>query len=285
MTPDVYTTLDRERIDVLDHGFVRLVETWGSDEQIIRSARMSTQKGFEGWGPKPVKATCMKCGPVPVEEIRLDTDDVHEYIHVDWRRPCGAPCDVENGPGDEKLLRYLYENKHSTPFEFAGATFEIQAPIVVFREWHRHRVPFGYSEMSARYAPLPDQHYTPTVERLLMVNTATKQATPIAGAEQLSMQSALEWLAELAVLYEHSERVYQSGLRRGVAKECARFATLVSRYSRMRATGNLRGWLNFLSLREPTNAQWEIRQFAEIVSKLLASKFPRTHALYVERRS
>src|SRR5690606_23323400 len=99
---------------VLDHGYVRLVEAWGSDERIIEAARMSTGKGFLGWGPK------------------------------------------EDGkPGDEKLLRYLWEHKHATPFEMAGLVVEVQAPIFVFREWHRHRTQ-SFSELSARYVPMPD---------------------------------------------------------------------------------------------------------------------------------
>ena len=39
-------------IKVLDHGYVRLVTKWGSDEGIIETARVSTNKGFLGWGPK-----------------------------------------------------------------------------------------------------------------------------------------------------------------------------------------------------------------------------------------
>jgi hypothetical protein len=41
---------------VLDHGYVELVESWGSDERIVEAARMSTAKGFLGWGPK-----CSNC--------------------------------------------------------------------------------------------------------------------------------------------------------------------------------------------------------------------------------
>jgi hypothetical protein len=47
-----------EQVRVLDHGYVRLVETWGSDERIIEAARMSTAKGFEGWG----RSVCVRCG-------------------------------------------------------------------------------------------------------------------------------------------------------------------------------------------------------------------------------
>lgn len=232
-----------EKKQVLDHGYCVLVESWGSDERIVEAARMSTGKGFQGWG-------------------------------------------MAEKPGDEKLLKYLWENKHGTPFEMAGMTVEIQAPIVVFREWHRHRT-MSYNEMSARYSPLPDVNYVPSVERCVVVSGANKQAGAIAGAEQLTHESALEWLAELAEVYEHAERVYQSGLRRGVPKEVARLPVPVGRYSRMRASANLRNWLAFLTLRSdyvPSGraAQYEIRQFANAVGDLIAEAFPRTWALFAQ---
>lgn len=76
---------------------------------------------------------------------------------------------------------------------------------------------------------------------------------------------------------------YQDGLRRGVPKELARLPIAVGRYSRMRATGNLRGWLAFLALRETPGAQYEIRVFANAVHAALAEKFPRTLDLFGER--
>lgn len=85
-----------DRIEILDKGYVKLVETWGSDERVIEAARMSTGKGFNGWG-------------TPEE------------------------------PKDEKLLKFLWDNHHHTPFEMAGMVIEVRAPIFVFREWHRHR--------------------------------------------------------------------------------------------------------------------------------------------------
>lgn len=38
------------KIKILDHGYVQLVEIWGSDERVVEAARMSTGKGFNGWG-------------------------------------------------------------------------------------------------------------------------------------------------------------------------------------------------------------------------------------------
>jgi thymidylate synthase (FAD) len=261
---------------VLDHGYTEHIESWGSDERIVEAARMSTAKGFMGWGPK-----CRTCGDSldAPERPCPNASPGRELVDV------GRGGHVFDAPGDEKLLRYLYENKHSTPFEMAGMTIEVQAPIMVFREWHRHRTQ-SYSELSARYTPMPDVNYVPTVDRLLLFADGTnKQAGTIKGAETLTLESALEWLAALADVYEHAERVYQDGLKRGVPKELARLPVPVGRFSRMRASANLRNWLGFLTLRSAPNAQWEIRKYAEQVGTYIAQAFPRTWQLFSERRS
>ncbi len=227
-------------MNVLDHGYVRFIESWGSDESIIEAARMSTNKGFLGWGP-----------------------------------------DADGKAGDEKLLKYLYENNHATPFEMGGMIIEVQAPIFVFREWHRHRTQ-SYNEMSARYTPLPDLNYIPTVERL-MVNAGgtNKQAGTISGAEVMTVEKAVAFRQGLTQSYEASEELYQWALQAGIPKELARVHLPVGRYSRMRASANLRNWLAFLTLRKASGAQYEIRQYAEAVGELIALRFPRTWELFL----
>lgn len=181
---------------------------------------------------------------------------------------------------DEKLLAYLYKNSHLTPFEMAGAVFEVKAPIMVFREWHRHRVPFGYNEMSGRYTPLPNENYIPTVERLLMNSKTNKQAGTIEGSAKLTAETAEVFRKMLARMYAGGEDFYQYALADGVPKELARINLPVGRYSKMRATGNLRGWLAFLTLRMAPNAQYEIRQYANAVAEMLRELFPRTMELF-----
>lgn len=185
-------------------------------------------------------------------------------------------------PGDEKLLRYLYEHKHATPFEMAGMVIEVQAPIFVFREWHRHRTQ-SYNEMSARYTPLPDLNYVPSMERLLLgLDGSNKQAGVIRGAPRLTPEVAEEFRVRLMSLYEAQEDFYQWALGVGVPKELARIDLPVGRYSRMRASANLRNWLAFLTLRTAPNAQWEIRQFAAEVARLVGRLYPRTYELFLE---
>jgi len=181
---------------------------------------------------------------------------------------------------DAKLLRFLYTNKHMTPFEMAGAVIEVKAPIFVFREWHRHRTQ-SYNEMSARYIPLPDENYVPTVARLRVSGGANKQAQGVADLA-ITCEAARDWIARLEALYTCCQAVYEDGLKLGVPKELARLSVPVARYSRMRASANLRNWMQFLALRMAPNAQWEIRQYANAVASLLEQTFPRTMALFRE---
>ena len=224
-------------MQILDNGYIKLIETWGSDESIIEAARMSTNKGFIG-----------------------------------WQNEDGTPRDL-------KLLEYLYVNKHHTPFEMAGMIIEVQAPIFVFREWHRHRTQ-SYNEMSARYVPLPDVNYIPTLERILITNTSNKQSS--STGLQISNSQAEQFQKDLEQSYIVCEAQYQIALHNGVPKELARLIIPVGRYSKMRASANLRNWLAFLTLRMEKSAQWEIRQYANGVAELIGEYFPRTYDLFIK---
>jgi thymidylate synthase (FAD) len=226
------------RVDVLDHGYVELVEGWGSDERVIEAARMSTNKGFIGWGD-------------------------------------------EATPGDEKLLRYLWANRHATPFEMAGFVVEVQAPIFVFREWHRHRTQ-SYNEMSARYTKMPDLHYVPAEGRVRRQDAKNKQGT---GQEALPPEVVEQFLREVAEQQAAAYAAYERYIAAGIPKELARINTPVSRYGRMRALANLRNWLGFLALRMDSAAQEEIRMYADAVGTITAHLFPRTWGLFSESRN
>jgi thymidylate synthase (FAD) len=295
------------RIGLLDHGYVELVEHWGSDERIIEAARMSTGKGFKGWESVVIDVAgavnSVEHGTAAVTRAHLDSGlkvrrwDVEE-INAGKKHVCPDGCmaaeeyalrrfssveikDVR--VGDERLLAFLYNNAHMTPFEMAGCIIEVQAPIFVFREWHRHRTQ-SYNEMSARYEPLPDVNYIPTVERLMVdAGGGNKQAGTIGNAEVLTEAHARMFQDHLSDIYKEAQGLYQIALSQGVPKELARIHLPVGRYSRMRASANLRNWMQFLTLRQATNAQFEIRVYANAVHDVLATLFPRTLALFDEK--
>src|SRR3990167_7547672 len=210
-------------MQVLDHGYVNLVESWGSDERIIEAARMSTDKGFLGWGP------------------------IHETPEVCRLHPEYCCCDLK--PGDEKLLRYLWEHHHTSPFEMAGAVFEVYAPIFVVREWQRHRVQalsegLSFNEMSGRYVELPDNYYIPSIERLMSGKQHPKNKQ--ASEAGFTAEEALEIQTHLSLATARSRSSYEFLLDKGVAREIARLVLPVSQYTRLRASANLWGWLHFL---------------------------------------
>lgn len=266
----------QEKITILDNGYIQHIESWGFGENkengleaaIIEAARQSTQGSFRGWNIWH----CSTCGN------NFDGKFSHSIDGMSAPEECKA-----NWSNDEKLLSFMFKNNHTTPFEFAGMTIEIQAPIFVFREWHRHRTQ-SYNEMSARYAPLPDINYTPTKERLFLTQDKNKQAQKADFADVLREKDADAWLEAIQTFYDKAERIYQKGLERGIPKELARIILPVGRYSRMRASANLRNWLAFLSLRMDENAQFEIRQYANAVGKIISQQFPRTWKLFSEAK-
>ena len=227
-------------IKLLDHGYIKLIENWGSDETIVSSARMSTGKGFKGW-------------------------------------------DL-----DEKFLAFLYNNKHMTPFEMAGVTIEVKAPIFVFREWHRHRTQ-SYNEMSARYIPLPDENYVPSIERIMSPVETAKKSTNKQQQSDKHIELFTDrdvWMFQNSLLYQYEEqqKFYEAVLAHGIPKELARIALPVGRYSVMRASANLRNWLAFLTLRNDNAAQYEIRVYAEALQEILQAIYPRTMKLFNDER-
>lgn len=238
---------------VLDKGYVELIEPWGM--------------GRDGVNRHPI-----------VEGDYLGEANDYEVGIIEAARQ-STQKGFQGWESDEKLLKYLYENKHVTPFEFAGMIIEVQAPIFVFREWHRHRTQ-SYNEMSARYAPLPDDYYLPNAGDLFARanrQTSNKQEQ---GARKVSRWDTEEFVQHTKELYRLIENHYKAALAVGIPKEIARIIMPVGHYSRMRASANLRNWLAFLTLRTDPKAQSEIRQFAEAVGTIIMHTFPRTWKLF-----
>lgn len=253
---------------VLDHGYIRLVGSLGSDEDIIEAARTSTGKGFLGWGPNP----CPECMSL-ASGISLGHDGKSTC------RRCNGKRSV---PGDEALLARMWRKRHTSSFEFGTLVFQVRAPIMVFREWHRHRTQ-SYNEASARYAPLPALDYVPSIERLLrQEKKGNKQASRLEGSPLLSIGNASQFRSRLTRWQEDGEVLYSWALEAGVPKELARLAMSVGRYSTMMASANLLNWFRFLRLRFDDEAQEEIWVYAEALGRIVRELFPRTWALFVE---
>lgn len=115
---------------------------------------------------------------------------------------------------------------------------------------------------------------------MLGANTATTNKQAQGNGTILTTEKAQIWLLQLCKLYDHAQQVYWDGLQIGIPKELARLPVPVARYSRMRASANLRNWLAFLTLRQAPQAQWEIREYANAVGTIIADRFPKTWELF-----
>lgn len=169
---------------------------------------------------------------------------------------------------DEKLINYLYTNGHNTPFEAVTFTFEIKAPIFVIRQWHRHRTQ-SYNEVSARYTELPEEFYTPALDKITTQHTSNKQMRtneqhPHAAGMLLSMKDSNQMAFHLC------KRLIADGCPR----ELARCVLPLATYTHMFATMNLHNLFKFLGERLHEHAQYEIRVYAEAILELIKPIVP-----------
>lgn len=182
----------------------------------------------------------------------------------------------EDEKGDTKLIRYLWTHAHTTPFEAATMTFEVKAPIFVFRQWHRHRTQ-SYNELSARYRELPADFFVPDMEDLMVVQSKdNKQGrTPLPPSQHDVMWSQRE--EEREQFIDHCEDafiLYKKLLEADWPRETARAVLPIGTYSHMFCTMNLLNAFRFMTLRLDPHAQKEIRVYAEGMLKLLKPIYP-----------
>lgn len=180
---------------------------------------------------------------------------------ADWRAG-------EDEGSDKRLINYLMRNRHTTPFESVTLTFEVKAPIFVFRQWHRHRT-FSYNEVSARYTSLPAEYYVPEVDQITTQSTSNKQ---MRTDEQHPIASAMQELIRTQSRQAHE--VYHVLIKKGCPRELARSVLPVNTYSHMFATVNLHNLFAFIRLRIHSHAQYEIRVYAEAMLKLVEPIVP-----------
>ena len=180
----------------------------------------------------------------------------------------------EFGEKEAGLLSFLMRNRHASPFEHCQASFLITAPIFVAREWHRHRTQ-SYNEVSGRYTKLMPKFYAPGYNRpLLQVGKPGAYHFEIPEDETMYMKAHSRFRFSAQTCWNE----YEEMLEEGYAKEVARMVLPGNIYTGWYATGNLRNWCGFMSLRTDEQAMFEIRQLAFQVEDHLNNLFPATIA-------
>lgn len=197
----------------------------------------------------------------------------------------GKDEDEYSESADRGLLNYLMKHRHGSPFEHNSMTFRVEAPIFVFREWHRHRVGWSYNEVSGRYTKLAPLFYTYPEGRPLAQAGSSAHPELVAGDAALAIEIALTDFDAA----EYAWGKYEQRLAAGAAKEVARSVLPLSIYSSMYATCNARSLMAFLSLRVDdedamfeSKPQWEIEQLALQMEAEFARIFPITHKAFID---
>ncbi len=174
----------------------------------------------------------------------------------------------EDDGKDAKLLNYLLKNKHTSPFESCVFTFDVKAPIFVFRQWHRHRT-WSFNEISARYAELPEEFYVPDPEQITTQSSTNKQMRT-----DVQHPQAQQYVDLIRSQNAASFATYQTMIADGVPRELARSVLPVGTYSHMFATVDLHNLFHFLKLRLHSHAQYEIRVYADAMLDLIEPIVP-----------
>ena len=151
-----------------------------------------------------------------------------------------------------KLLKFLAENEHGTPFEHSMLSFHIQGDIASHIHCLKHRTGVSINTESARYKEMKeDLYYLPEDWPEDMVDHTIKNMEQ----QHWDYHTMLERLDEL-------------GVTRSRAKEMARYVLPYSHQLRWVMTFNFRSFMHFQKLRNSEHAQVEIREIAKEMLRL-----------------
>jgi thymidylate synthase (FAD) len=174
---------------------------------------------------------------------------------------------------DAKLIAYLAEHGHTSPFRHVVLKFRIKAPEFVARQAYKHVVGSDYSfkdtawnEISQRYVQVPLEFYTPSHWR--EQSSTNKQA----GIGEVSRSVWAAQHYETAVKF--AAATYLDLIETGVAREQARLVLPLSVYTEWIWTASLQAVAHFIKLRDHEGAQEEIRLYARALHELASTVAP-----------
>lgn len=185
---------------------------------------------------------------------------------------------AEMRPRDYKLMRYLADHNHLTPFEHLTACVLIKAPLYIRAQIMRHRT-FSYNEISRRYVDTNVEFFVPPGLRLQAASNRQASEGRLDGAAESKALRALERAHSQA--YES----YKEMLEAGVCREQARGVLPNNLMTEFYMSGNLRNWVHFLKLRRHEDAQAEVQELAKKIEEILVDVFDDAATMLLESES
>lgn len=175
---------------------------------------------------------------------------------------------------DERLIRFLAREGHTSPFRHATLQFEVYAPLMVARQWWKYvvgsdHVMDAWNESSRRYITEECEFYVPGSNEWRSAPENSKQGS----GKPVKTETDFTYLLEQHI--KQSEYLYGFALDNGICAEQARlFLPSYGMYVRWYWTTSLQGAAHFLNQRLEHDAQKEIQEYAKAVHELSVEKFP-----------
>ena len=201
--------------------------------------------------------------PVKLISVTPDAEKTMAYI---------ARVSNPDNQDNEKfagLLKYCIIHNHWSVFEQSSMTLEIETTRAIATQILRHRS-FTYQEFSQRYAstellskdiPLPE----------LRRQDVKNRQNSIDDLDDFTIQT-LEM--QMKTLFSSAQSLYESMLKQGVAKECARMVLPLCTPTRIYMTGSCRSWIHYINLRSAHGTQKEHMKIAEACRDVFIEQFP-----------
>jgi thymidylate synthase (FAD) len=192
-----------------------------------------------------------------VGEIKMKTKLVHvtpeSEKHIAYCARVSSPN--QENPEFSKLLKYLIKHKHWSPYEMASMCLEITTSRGIAAQILRHRS-FSFQEFSQRYAAAGEEFETYGARRQDLKNKQNS-IDDMSKDDQVWFQNAQEDIQKYSVM------VYDQALKRGIAKEQARFVLPLSVSTKLYMMGSFRSWMTYFITRMDKSTQLEHREIAK----------------------
>ena len=162
---------------------------------------------------------------------------------------------------DERLIKYLAEHEHWSPFAHASMQFRIKAPIFVARQLVKHQVGLVWNEVSRRYVDDDPEFYIPFMWRKRAENK-----------KQGSSDEEVEY--DITPLVQYVKESYNNLLKADIAPEMARMVLPQNMMTEWFWSGTLYAFARVCNLRNKPDSQEETRMITQGISKHMEDHFP-----------
>ena len=166
------------------------------------------------------------------------------------------------------LLKYCIKHNHWSVFEQSTMTLEIETNRAIAAQILRHRS-FTYQEFSQRYAASTTLGDIDLPELRRQDEKNRQNST-----DDLDPELVDKLNKQMITLFSSSKALYESMLKQGVAKECARMVLPLCTPTRIYMTGSCRSWIHYINLRSAHGTQKEHMEIAEACRKVFIKQFP-----------